>query len=147
MARKRMLSPDFFTSKTLNELSVEAMMTFEGIWCFADDFGRADDDEVMVKAQVWPRRRSVTEKKVREYIDALIDKRVLCRYNVGGFPLMHVVNWDEHQKVSHATPSKFPGCPRHESEAWEAFRSGLDPALEKFRSDSGDIQEIPRRAS
>lgn len=142
-----MLSPDFFTSKTLNELPVEAMVTFEGIWCFADDYGRAEDDEVMVKAQVWARRKSVTEKKVGLYLDQLVDKRVLCRYTVAGFPLMHVVNWDEHQKVSHATPSKFPGCPRHEPEAWEAFRSGLDPTLEKFRSDSGDVREIPRRVS
>ncbi|MBP8882820.1 MAG: hypothetical protein KBG77_17180, partial [Dermatophilaceae bacterium] len=84
MARKRMLAPEFFTSSTMNALPVEATFTFAGIWCWADDYGRGEDDETMVKAAVWPRRRKFTERVVRSHMDALITAGVLCAYSVNG---------------------------------------------------------------
>lgn len=147
MARKRMIAPEFFISRTMNDLSVQTMVTFAGIWCWADDFGRGEDDETLVKAAVWPRRRGVTEKKVRADMDALIACGVLCQYAVNGHRLLHVTSWHEHQKISHPTKSKLPPCPEHESEAWSAFQVNDDHALHKFRSDSGNSPEWDRRAS
>lgn len=133
MPRKRMIAPEFFSSRTMNDLAIHTMVTFEGCWCFADDAGRFDDDEVMVKAAVWPRRKQMTETKVRADLNALAAAGVLCQYVVNGFPLMHVTAWNEHQKINHPTPSKLPPCPEHEPEAWAVFESALDPALDKFR--------------
>lgn len=147
MARKRMLSPDFFISRTMNDVSIQTMLTFAGIWCWADDFGRGEDDETLVKATVWPRRRSVSESKVRADMDTLVAKNVLCQYVIEGHALIHVINWREHQKISHATRSKLPPCPEHEPEAWATFLIDDDPALAKFRSDSGAIPESIRRVS
>jgi hypothetical protein len=147
MARKRMLSPDFFTSKTLNALPIQTCMTFAGIWCWADDFGRGEDDAALVKASVWPRRKTLTEAKVRADMDALIKAEVLCSYAVKGHDLIHVINWSEHQKISHPTPSKLPPCQTHEPDAWLKFESDTDPALTKFRSDSGTTPERIRRVS
>lgn len=147
MARKRMLAPEFFTSATMNAVSVEAMVTFAGIWTWADDFGRGEDDETLIKAAVWPRRRAVTEKKVRAYIDELIETRVLCAYVVNGIRLLHVTSWREHQKISHPTKSKLAPCQEHEPEAWSAFAIDNDHALEKFRSDSGKTPEWIRSVS
>lgn len=147
MARKRMLDPDFFTSSTLNALPIQTMMTFAGIWCYADDYGRGEDDETMVKATVWPRRRAVTEAKVRSDMNVLTDAQVLCRYTVNGYALLHVVNWTEHQKISHATDSKLAPCQEHEPEAWAIFGMSAEPALRKFLSDSGAAPERIRRVS
>lgn len=147
MARKRMLSPEFFLSRTLNDLPVQTMVTFAGIWCWADDFGRGEDDETLVKAAVWPRRRSMTEAKVRADMDALVGKSVLCQYAIEGHELIHVVNWREHQKISHPTKSKLPPCPEHEPEGWASFLMDDDPALAKFRNNSGAAPENIRRVS
>jgi hypothetical protein len=142
-----MLAPEFFTSATMNAVSVEAMLTFAGIWTWADDFGRGEDDEMLIKAAVWPRRRAVTEKKVRAYIDELIAAGVLCGYIVNGIRLLHVTSWHEHQKISHATKSKLAPCQEHEPEAWSAFAIDTDHSLEKFRSDSGKTPEWIRSVS
>ena len=147
MARKRMIAPEFFTSATMNVVSIEAMVTFAGIWTWADDFGRGEDDETLVKAAVWPRRRSVSEKKVRACMDELIEAKVLCAYTVNGILLIHVTSWREHQKISHPTKSKLAPCQEHEPEAWAAFGIDNDHALAKFRSDSGATPERIRRVS
>ena len=147
MARKRMLAPEFFTSSTMNALPVEATFTFAGIWCWADDYGRGEDDETMVKAAVWPRRRKFTERVVRSHMDALITAGVLCAYSVNGIRLVHVVSWAEHQKISHPTRSKVAPCRDHHPEAWEPFVKSTDSVLHKFRNGSGAVPEYVRRAS
>jgi len=147
MARKRMLSQSFFTSATMNDVPMQTMLTFAGIWCWADDDGRGEDDETLVKAAVWPRRKSVTEKKVRTDMDLLTFKEVLCRYSVNDEPIIHVVGWFEHQYISHPTKSKLPPCQFHEPEKWAMFLMDDDPSLHKFRNDSGEPPEWVRNDS
>jgi hypothetical protein len=141
MARKRMLHADFFTSRAMNDVSIVAMVTFEGMWCWADDKGRGEDDAALVKAFVWPRRKAVTERHVQDAMDALVAQEVLCRYQVAGARLVHIVHFREHQKVSHPTPSKLAPCPVHDGDEWEHFAisHGLSP--EDFTSDSGATTE------
>lgn len=147
MARKRMLAPEFFTSSTMNHLPIQTMLTFAGLWCYADDYGRGEDDETLIKAAVWPRRRSVTEKKVRADVDLLVSAGVLCRYKVNGYALLHVTAWHEHQKISHRAAPKLPPCPSHEHGLWAQFQKDDDPALAKFRDASRGIPEGLRRDS
>ena len=147
MARKRMVKPEFFTSATMNELPIETMVTYAGMWCWADDDGRGEDDAAMVKAAVWPRRRKITERVVRTHMDALVAAEVLCAYSVNGIPLVHVVAWDEHQSISHPTKSKLAPCREHEPDAWDEFLNEEGTARHKFRTDSGEVPEWTRRAS
>ncbi|MFC9769421.1 hypothetical protein, partial [Rhodococcus jostii] len=105
MPRKRMVHPGFFESRALADIDVAAMVTYEGLWVFGDDRGRIEDDPEFIRFKVWPRRRSVTTSDVREHIQALVDGHQLCRYAVGGDDFLHTIAWDEHQKISHATPS------------------------------------------
>lgn len=141
MARKRMLHADFFTSRAMNNVSVVAMVTFEGMWCWADDKGRGEDDPALVKAFVWPRRKSVTERHVAEAVDALEAEGVLCRYVVEDARYVHITHWREHQKVQHPTPSKLPPCPIHDTEEWEAFASTRAFARDVLMSGSRKAHE------
>lgn len=141
MARRRMLWPEFFSSRPVNNLSIPAMVTFEGLWVYFDDEGRGEDDPGLVKSAAWPRRRSITEAKVAAHLDEIAAEDLVCRYEVGGANLMHCTSWDEHQKPSHPTPSKLPPCPKHEREAFEEFLNDSDAARERFRSRSGGDPE------
>lgn len=141
MARKRMLSPDFFSSKPVNNLSLDAMLTFAGLWVYLDDYGRGEDDADLIKSTVWPRRRTVTEKKVRAHLDAIEKQSLICRYVVADCPLIHIPSWSEHQKISHPTDSRIPPCPSHERAVYEEFLNGSDPARERFRSETGAVRE------
>lgn len=141
MARKRMLDPAFFTSGPVNKLPVTAMVTFAGLWCYFDDYGRGEDDPALVKAAVWPRRRSQTEAKVAADLDAIEAGHLICRYEVGGVSLMHSTSWDEHQKISHPTASKLPPCPRHESGLYDFFLRESGDGRDRFRNGSGNAPE------
>jgi hypothetical protein len=136
-----MLSPEFFTSATVNLLPVTAMVTFAGLWCYADDFGRCEDDVTMVKATIWPRRRGHSETKVARDLDEIEGVGLICRYVVAEVPLMHLISWHEHQKISHRAPSKLPPCRDHEPGMWEEFLRDSGGPLDKFRSVSGVAPE------
>jgi len=136
MARKRMLHADFFTSKATNDVSIVAMVTFAGMWCYVDDSGRGEDDAALVRAFIWPRRKSVSEKHVKAALDDLVAQDVLCRYTAAGAHLIHVTHWREHQKVQHPTPSKLAPCPIHDTDEWEAFTMANGISRESFVSGS-----------
>ena len=141
MARKRMIKPEFFTSRTIDAMTVQAALGFAGLWCYVDDYGRGEDDLALLKASIWPRRRTVTEAKISTDREQWVKHGVVCRYNVGGFPLLHVVNWFEHQTVNHPTESKLPPCPVHDPGLFAVFKNDSGGALEKFRRDVREAAE------
>lgn len=141
MPRKRMIHPGFFTSHTLNALPVTTMLTFAGIWTWADDYGRGEWAPELVKAAVWPRRKAMTEAKVEAAMHELVQAGVLCYYEVADHALLHVTAWSEFQQVSHPGRPKLPPCPFHEADQFEAFLNDSDMAREKFRKGSGDRPE------
>jgi hypothetical protein len=141
MARKRMLSPEFFVSAPVNRLTFSAMITFAGLWTYFDDYGRGEDDAALVKAAVWPRRRSQTEAKVALDLDLIAAEDLICRYRVDGLPLIHSPSWDEHQKISHQTPSKLPPCPIHEPDDHAAYVRLHPPKLHALQNGSGTVPE------
>ena len=163
MARKRMLSPEFFTSAPVNRLPVTAMVTFAGLWCYLDDYGRGEDDTALIKAAIWPRRRSQSEQKVAADLNAIEAEGLICRYShtlprlssrefstVKNWQsdqsvtdirrLLHIPTWAEHQKISHPTPSKYPPCPKHESTENAAYQ-------QKQGRNSGNTPELLARSS
>lgn len=133
MPRKRMVHPQFFESVPLSEIPVEAMVTYEGLWCFGDDRGRIEDDAAMIKFKVWPRRHSIDIGDVTRHLDALVDGEQLCRYSIGGGRFLHVIAWDEHQRVSHPTPSKLPPCPVHQPAEYSFWWKDSDTATDRWR--------------
>lgn len=141
MARKRMLHPSFFTSATLATCSLRSMITFAGLWVYCDDYGRGEDDPAFIAATVWPRRPTVTGDDVAADLIELAEAGPVCRYDVGGFSFLHVVSWDEHQKVQHPTRSKLPPCPYCEALLYREWYRDEDPATAKYRRAAKEAQE------
>lgn len=141
MARKRLISPEFFTSGAINALEIDTAMTFVGLWCYADDEGRGEDDTDLIKAAVWPRRRQQSVKRIARHLDTLFDANLICRYEVNGYRLIHLPSWSEHQKPSHATASRIPPCPMHEADAYYEFVHGSDQRRDKYRDIAREIRE------
>ncbi|TXG90672.1 hypothetical protein DW322_11170 [Rhodococcus rhodnii] len=129
-----MLHPRFFKSKPLAELSLAAERTFEAFWCYGDDRGRLEDDPAEIWAEAWmTRRRDASIDDVAGHLDALVDGGQLCRYEIGGGRFLHVIAWDEHQKISHPTPSKLPPCPDHHPLEWSIWWKDDDTATDRWR--------------
>jgi hypothetical protein len=136
-----MISPEFFSSGPVSELPVTAMLTFAGLWCYFDDYGRGEDDAGLVKAAVWPRRRAHMEAKVAADLDVIASKRLICRYEVGGVRLIHSPSWKEHQAISHPTRSRLPPCQGHELALYKKFLEETGDGLDRFRNGSGTLPE------
>lgn len=129
-----MLHPGFFASDQMAQLSLAAAYTYEGIWCFADDRGRKLFNASEVWAEVWLKRSNeVAVDDVATFLGELIQHRQLCRYRVGGGDFIHVIAWDEHQKISHPTPSKLPPCPDHQPAEWAVWWKDDDTATDRWR--------------
>src|SRR5262249_54740537 len=94
-----------------------------------------------VKSVVWPRRRSQSEARVASDLAAIAAQNLICRYEVGSVRLIHSPSWQEHQKVSHASPSRLPPCPFHEAALYAHFLQERGDGLDRFRKDSGDTPE------
>lgn len=110
MARIRSIKPEFFTSLTIGALSPLARLTFIGLWTHVDDDGRTIDDTRLIRAAVWPLDdRSLAE--VDKDLAQLSDAGLLVRYEVDGRRYLAVSSWEEHQRVSHPKPSRYPAPP------------------------------------
>lgn len=133
MARKRMLKPEFFTSPSMNRLTVPAMLTFAGLWVYADDYGRGEDDLALVRATVWPRRKAMTETKIEVCLEEMTVVGVLCRHLVNGHPVLHIPSWHEHQQISHKGVQKYPPCEAHEPVLYQHFLGDDGGPLDRYR--------------
>lgn len=134
MARIRTIKPDFFTSLTVADLSLEQRLTFIGLWTHCDDAGRCVDDARLVKAAIWP-LDDRTSADVEGDVRALADAGLIVRYVVDGRHFMAVTGWSEHQRINRPTPSKCP--PPEEGETPAPPPTRLD--------DEAPAPETPRK--
>lgn len=121
MARIRTIKPELFTSRTVSTYSDALFRTFTGLFCYVDDKGRGEDDADLIKAEIAPRIKAKTPALIARHLTELArgDDAPLCRYEVDGVPYLHLVNFVQgakHQRINRPTPSKIPGCPKHDPE-------------------------------
>ena len=125
MARIRTVKPELFSSFTMSSVSIPARFLFVGLLTEADDAGRLMDSPKKLCGILFPHDENVTERKVAQWLNELVDAGCINRYSAGQGRYLFFPNWTDHQKISHPTESKFPEP------------SGETP--ENFQSDSGDI--------
>jgi len=99
MARARMIKPEFCTSKTLNNISLESNLLFVMIWMHSDDYGTILNSVRRIFGECFPLRNDVTEKQVSKWLNELIDNKLLIPVTHNGNELLVCRSWEEHQKV------------------------------------------------
>lgn len=116
MARIRTVKPEMFESESLAECSVTAMLTFIGLLTQADDTGRHRDHPAIIAGRLWALRPEHTAAHVAQDLEELAAAGLICRYTgCDGRTWLHVVTWEQHQKINKPTPSRVPRCPRHQA--------------------------------
>jgi len=145
--RIRTIKPEFWTSFTLSSLPPVARLAFIGLWNYADDEGRAVNDERLVKAALFPLDDDMTVRKVRALLDQLCAAGVITIYEVGGRSYLVVNGWNEHQVISHSRPSVLPEPPGEPAGSMPED-SGLEVEVEVEGKGTGKEQHLatlPRR--
>ena len=118
MARIRSIKPEISESETLAELPLAVCFTFATLWPHCDDRGRRKAQPRLVLADLYPMRDDVTVDDMTEHLILMSEHDLICLYiGCDGKPYLHVVNWDEHQKVDKPSKSRVPPCREHEPDA------------------------------
>lgn len=115
MARIRTVKPEMFESESLAECSVTAMLTFVGLLTQADDSGRHRDHPAIIAGRLWALRPEHTATHVAHDLEELASAGLVCRYTgCDGRTWLHIVKWEQHQKINKPTASRLPRCTVHE---------------------------------
>lgn len=111
MGRIRTLKPGFFRSESLSRCSLEARITFAGLWTEADDHGRGDATARLLATALWP-WDNPTDEQVRTWLRELAETDHIALYEHRGRPLFQVLRWADHQSASYRRGnSTYPAPP------------------------------------
>ncbi len=107
MSRNRMIKPEFWSSATLMKISLQARLTFIGIWNFCDDYGFYLHSIRKLIGDIYPNDEEVSEKNVSKWLNELIEVKVIIPIEHDNKKLLFVKSWGEHQKVQHKSKRAF----------------------------------------
>lgn len=139
--RIRSLKPEAFQSETLSEVSIAAERTFFGLSTYADDRGRAVDKPAVINGALWPLRPEHTTADLDADLDALESAGLVCRYTgCDGRRYLHLISWDDHQRVDRPSKSRIPPCGKHQP-GEPCHKHGEDCAGGTPREPSRDCRE------
>lgn len=104
MARIRYLKPDFFKDEDLKNLSYEARLFYQGLWCQADREGRGEDRPERLKAEIFPYDDNIDAEKIMQALancKLSTAKPFIIRFGVDGERYFQIVKWHKHQRPHH----------------------------------------------
>lgn len=101
MGRIRTLKPEFFRSRSLARCSRDARLTFEGLWCEADDHGRGVADPRVLKGSIWPLDDDLGWQDVENHLHELADTGHIVIYEADGERYFEVQRWSDHQSAAY----------------------------------------------
>ena len=102
-----MLKETIRTSKSVNALSDFQFRVWAYLITYVDDFGRGSADPELLKGLVFPRRKGVTEKQIKDALTVLANTGMITLYQVDGESYLYFPKWEQHQRIRNKTP-KFP---------------------------------------
>jgi hypothetical protein len=93
MARARNIKPGLFSNELLVELPAFDRLAFIGLWCLADREGRLEDRVKRIKIELFP----CDDYDVEEGLARLATAGFIFRYQVAGFSVIEIINFQKHQ--------------------------------------------------
>lgn len=147
MARIRTIKPEFWVDDVIVDLEPVAKLLFIGLLNFVDDEGYIEDSVRRIKMMIFPGNDYDVEGALR----SLLESSRIIRKDSDQGPVLWLVHFQDHQKVSHPTPTKFTGIrdPSSGSTPEDSGKLPKDPepsALKgkegKGKEGKGDVPEV-----
>lgn len=120
------------TSQLVASWPLEVRYFWVLLWGYLDDYGRGIDSAKTIAGDCFPWDEKITAATVERWIKLIVTKvdgepGPICRYNVGGKPYLHAVNWREHQRPNRPTDSRIPPCPVHDRLTEDVHEEDTEP--------------------
>ena len=104
----RLLKESICTSENIDALPPFAETFFYRLIVNCDDYGRMDARPDILASSLFPLRRTMPDRKIRDALQALIDADLIQMYTVNGKPYLQMKTWAVHQRIRNVHP-KYPG--------------------------------------
>lgn len=108
MPRIRTIKPQHVADKELSNISLQAHLLWVLSWCFSDDEGVFENDPLLIKSQVFPRRTDVRVTDVSQWLDQLVKARFIIPFDHDGIGYYLHRTFKTHQKIDRPQGSKIP---------------------------------------
>jgi hypothetical protein len=110
MARIRTIKPEHWSDKNLTNLPLPAHLLWIGTWNFSDDEGVFENDPVLIKSNVFPRRNDVRVEQVAQWLGQLVKARYIIPFVFNNVSYFIHRTFKAHQKIDRPNPSKVPAA-------------------------------------
>jgi hypothetical protein len=108
MARIRTVKPEHWSDKGLTQISLPAHLLWIGTWSFSDDEGVFENDPILIKSNIFPRRTDVRVEQIAQWLDQLIKARYIIPFVFENVSYFIHRTFKAHQRIDRPTPSKVP---------------------------------------
>lgn len=108
MARIRTIKPQHWSDKELTKISLQAHLLWIALWNFSDDEGVFENDPLLIRSNVFPRRTDVRTEQVSQWLDQLVKARFVIPFTFNGEGYYIHRTFKTHQKIDKPQKSKIP---------------------------------------
>lgn len=137
MARKRMISPEIWESRSFSRLSDFAKLIFIGLFSQADDEGYGNASPGYIRSKLFPNDEERRLTDIKKALSEIALGMSINFYEVNGDNFYHLTHWSEWQKVDRPTKSRIPKAPNSPHERGKGggmpFREVLDESSTNAR--------------
>lgn len=106
MPRIRTIKPEHVNDKQLTTISMQAHLFWILSWCFSDDDGVIENDPILLKSQIFPRRSDVRVEQIEQWIGQLVKARFMVPFTYDNVGYLIHRTFRTHQKIDRKQPSK-----------------------------------------
>jgi hypothetical protein len=135
MPRIRSIKPDFWNDEKLGQEPESIMLTFIGLWNFADDYGVVKANHLWLKNQIYPYKDKLRIDVFSTWLQRLSELEAIILFTYRSENFYCIRTFRKHQRVE--KPSKARNCP-------EEY---LIPALDEIGFVLNDSQEFIKSGS
>lgn len=107
MARKRMISPNFWTDEKVGECSIQERMLFMGLISNADDEGYGRANPKLLKSLIFP-YDDLRASDLEKWLSHLGGLRMVVLYKYEEQTYYYLPNFLKHQTINKPTETDFP---------------------------------------
>lgn len=132
----RVIKETIRTSRNVNALTDFQFRIWVYLITYVDDYGRGSADPELLKGLVFPRRKGVTERQIKDALTALANMGMINLYEVDGESFFYFPKWGEHQRIQ-TKKSKYPEPRECGDSRWLTVAHGDSPP------ESNPIQSNP----
>jgi hypothetical protein len=128
MPRIRTIKPEHWNDKQLPNISLQAHLLWIGTWNFSDDKGVFENDPILIRSQIFPRRTDVKLEHIQSWLDQLVKVKYIIPFTHNNENYFITRTFGVHQRIDKPQPSKIPD-------------DVLIPFLECSMNDIGTVKE------